>query len=214
LVLANAEQSPLPADASGRLQLAQWLASENNPLTARVMVNRIWQWHFGQGLVRSPDNFRRLGERPTHPALLDWLARRFVESGWSIKAMHRLLILSSAHQMSTTYDPHAALVDPENRLHWRAERRRLEAEELRDAVLAVSGRLDFAQGGSLLNTKNREYVTGTSSVNATNSARQAPSRTPIGPRWRRVRLGIACRVRTDKPTGTSRGLVALDCCGL
>ena len=145
-ILAGADQTPIDASRSGRLELASWLAQPDHPLTARVMVNRIWLWHFGDGLVRSPDNFGRLGDRPVHPELLDWLAHRFVESGWSIKAMHRLIMLSSTYQMSTRYDSQAALVDPENRLHWRMSRRRLEAEAIRDAILAVSGELDRDDG--------------------------------------------------------------------
>jgi hypothetical protein len=125
------------------------------------MVNRIWAGHFGQGLVRSLDNFGRLGETPTHPELLDWLARRFVESGWSIKAMHRLIMLSSTYRMSSRHDPNAAETDPENRRLRRYDRRRLEAEAVRDAILAVSGRLDATRGGSLLPTKNHAYVNNT-----------------------------------------------------
>jgi hypothetical protein len=124
------------------------------------MVNRLWRWHFGEGLVRSTDNFGHLGDRPSHPELLDWLAVRFVESGWSIKAMHRLIMLSSTYQMSTSYDERAASADPENRLHWRHNRHRLEAEALRDGILAVSGRLDLRMGGTLYPGGNRAYVIG------------------------------------------------------
>jgi len=126
------------------------------------MVNRIWLGHFGEGLVRSPDNFGRLGEAPDHPELLDWLASRFVESGWSIKAMHRRIMLSSAYQMSTQYDPACALADPENACCGGLNRRRLEAEPMRDAILAVSGELDLTMGGTLLPTKNHAYVNDTS----------------------------------------------------
>jgi hypothetical protein len=150
---------------SGRRQLAEWLTQPEHPLTSRVMVNRIWRWLFGDGLVRTPDNFGMLGERPVNQPLLDWLAVRFVESGWSIKAMHRLIMLSSTYQMSTTFDERAAQTDPENRLHWRMNRRRLEAEALRDALLALGGHLDPGMGGSLLNGKNREYVTSTANRN-------------------------------------------------
>ncbi len=166
-ILAGEEQPPLPADRSGRLELAEWLTRPGHPLLARVMVNRIWRWHFGAGLVRSTDNFGLLGERPTHPELLDWLACRFIESGWSIKAMHRLILSSSTWQQSTAYQHAAAEVDPDNRLLWRMNRRRLEAEALRDALLSFSGRLDRAMHGSLLGYKNREYVASTASVNAT-----------------------------------------------
>jgi len=124
-------------------------------------VNRIWQWHFGQGLVRSPDNFGRLGDQPTHPELLDWLATRFVQSGWSIKAMHRLMMLTSTYQMSTKLDEAAALADPDNQLLWRFDRKRLEAEAVRDALLAVSGELESRMGGTRLATKNHEYVNST-----------------------------------------------------
>jgi hypothetical protein len=121
------------------------------------MVNRIWRWHFGRGLVLTPDNFGTLGDRPVHHELLDWLARRFVEGGWSIKAMHRRILLSSTYRMSDRDDPDASRVDPEGRYQWRWRGRRLEAEEVRDALLAVSGTLDPTMGGSLLHVKNRDY---------------------------------------------------------
>ena len=168
IVLAGEEQAPLSDQASGRLELARWMTAEDHPLTSRVMVNRIWHWHFGQGLVRTPDNFGALGERPTHPELLDWLARRFVQSGWSVKAMHRLIMLSSTYQMSSAHDHRAARLDPENRLWWRANVRRLEAEEIRDALLAVSGRLDRTMGGSLLNTENYKLIFDHTSKDPTN----------------------------------------------
>jgi cytochrome c553 len=142
---------------SGRLELARWLASGDHPLTARVMVNRIWRWHFGRGLVASCDNFGMLGGRPVNGPLLDWLAVRFVRSGWSIKKMHRLIMLSATYRMSSTHDAASARIDPENLLQWRASVRRLEAEAIRDAVLAASGRLDRTMGGSLLHVKNREF---------------------------------------------------------
>jgi cytochrome c553 len=163
-IIAGENQTPIDDSQSGRLQLADWLASPAHPLTSRVMANRIWLGHFGEGIVRSPDNFGRLGERPTHPELLDWLARRFVESGWSIKAMHRLIMLSSTYQMASTWNEAAAAADPENRLHWHHARRRLEIESLRDSLLAISGKLDRTLGGSLLRTANRAYVTSTASV--------------------------------------------------
>jgi len=160
-ILAGEAQQPIGDKASGRLELALWLTRAEHPLTSRVMVNRIWQGHFGEALVRSPDNFGRLGERPDNQPLLDWLSHRFVESGWSIKAMHRLIMLSSAYQMSTAHDANAAQVDPENRLLWRMNRRRLEAEEIRDAILATSGQVDNSMGGTLLKYKNHTYVTST-----------------------------------------------------
>jgi hypothetical protein len=132
---------------SGRLQLAQWLASKENPQTARVMVNRIWQHHFGEGLVRTPNNFGHLGTPASHPQLLDYLAIQFMKSGWSIKAMHRMMMLSATYQQASLGDPATVKADPENILLGRMPRRRLDAEELRDSLLAVSGGLDASLGG-------------------------------------------------------------------
>jgi hypothetical protein len=160
----SGEGQALGASGSGRRELAKWLVRPDHPLTSRVIVNRVWLWHFGEGLVRSPDNFGSLGERPTHPELLDWLAVQFVEQGWSLKALHRLIMLSATYQMSTASNESAARADPENRLWWRANRRRLEAEALRDGILATCGELDQVGGGSLLPTPNRQYVTGTGSI--------------------------------------------------
>jgi hypothetical protein len=145
-VLARSDQQPI-LSGSGRLELAQWLASAENPLTARVLVNRLWQHHFGEGIVRTPSNFGVLGERPTHPDLLDFLAARFVESGWSIKAMHRLMMLSATYQQSSRPSDQSLMADPENRLFGRAKRQRLEAEAIHDALLAVAGTLDLKAGG-------------------------------------------------------------------
>jgi hypothetical protein len=145
-VLTGERHEPI-ANGSGRLQLAEWLACPDNPLTARVMVNRIWQHHFGEGLVRTPNDFGQRGERPTHPELLDYLATRFIESGWSVKAMHRLVMLSSVYQQSSRAVADQLARDPENRLFGRMNRRSLEAEAVRDSLLAVAGRLDFKRGG-------------------------------------------------------------------
>jgi len=142
---------------SGRLELAEAIVDPRNPLTARVMVNRIWQHHFGQGLVRTPSNFGQLGDRPSHPELLDYLARRLVESKWSVKAMHREIMLSAAYQLGTEYSAKAAADDPENRLLWRANRRRLDIEAIRDTLLFVAGDLDLSSGGppQRLNADNK-----------------------------------------------------------
>ncbi|MGE5195558.1 MAG: PSD1 and planctomycete cytochrome C domain-containing protein [Deltaproteobacteria bacterium] len=142
---------------SGRRELAQWLIDPKHPLTSRVLVNRVWRWHFGKGLVATPDNFGLLGEAPSHPELLDWLARRFIDAGWSLKSLHRLILNSATYQQSSTPTPEAAAHDPENRLFGRADVRRIEAEAVRDALLAVSGRLDTTMGGTLLKVKNRGY---------------------------------------------------------
>jgi hypothetical protein len=146
---------------SGRLQLAEWLTRPDHPLTARVMVNRMWRWRFGRGIVASVDNFGRLGEKPSHPELLDYLAAHFVEQGWSMKAMHRLMLLSSTYQMSSAYNEQSSEKDPENIYLWRFPRRRLEAEAMRDAIMAVAGDLDGQTGGSILKYRDRQYVSNT-----------------------------------------------------
>ena len=143
---------------SGRLELAQAIASKSNPLTARVMVNRIWQHHFGEGIVATPDDFGAMGAAPTHPELLDYLAARFLEDGWSIKKMHKLILLSNAWQQSSDNNPRNAQMDPFNRLLWRANLRRLEFEPLRDSLLAIGGKLDtnlFGKPVPLAMTKGR-----------------------------------------------------------
>ncbi|MEI7686090.1 MAG: PSD1 and planctomycete cytochrome C domain-containing protein [Planctomycetota bacterium] len=139
----------LPPDysASGRLELAEWLTDPKNPLTPRVMVNRIWQHHFGKGIVATPNDFGRRGQAPTHPELLDYLAARFIESGWSIKAMHKQILLSRAWQMASADVEVSAKVDPTNALLWRFIPRRLDAESIRDTLLFVSGLLDEQPGG-------------------------------------------------------------------
>ena len=134
-------------EGSGRRELADVIADAANPLTARVMVNRIWAQHFGRGIVGTPSNFGQMGERPSHPDLLDYLAARFVEEGWSIKAMHREVMLSAAYALSTEFSERNYEADPENRLLWRARRRRLDAEALRDSMLYVAGNLDLTTEG-------------------------------------------------------------------
>ena len=142
---------------SGRRQLAEWLIDPQHPLTSRVFVNRVWCWHFGNGIVRTTDNFGLLGEAPSHPELLDWLARQFVSDGWSIKRLHRLILNSSTYQQVSTATADTLTLDPENRLFSRADVQRLEAEAIRDSLLAVSGQSDMTIGGSLLTLKNRDY---------------------------------------------------------
>lgn len=139
------------SEAAGRrAALADWLASPANPLTARVMVNRLWQHHFGRGLVPTPSDFGTHGQRPTHPALLDWLAAEFMSDGWSVKRMHKLMLLSVAYQQTSEAAAQIATagsVDPGNRLYWRMNRQRLEGEVIRDSLLAISGRLNPKLGG-------------------------------------------------------------------
>jgi len=132
---------------SGRLELARSIADPRNPLTARVLVNRIWQHHFGRGLVETASNFGTMGEPPTHPQLLDWLAWRLIETGWSIKQLHRDILLSATYQLSSASTPAHLQTDPDNRLVWRMPRLRLDIEAWRDSMLAVSGTLDDTIGG-------------------------------------------------------------------
>jgi cytochrome c553 len=146
LQLLGGGQLPEGHPQSGRRELAEWIADPENPLTARVMVNRIWHYHFGRGLVPSTSDFGLRGESPSHPPLLDYLARYFIEHGWSVKAMHRLIMLSTTYRLSSDEMAEGLAADPENRLLWRAARRRLSAEQVRDAVLAFSGQLDRSPG--------------------------------------------------------------------
>jgi hypothetical protein len=145
-ILAGDNPPPFK-QGSGRLELAKAIASPKNPLTARVLVNRVWQYHFGRGIVGTPSNFGKLGERPTHPELLDHLATRFIASGWSIKTLHREILLSATYRMSCDHDEHNSATDPSNRWLWRMNRQRLDVEAWRDSLLAVSGELDQHIGG-------------------------------------------------------------------
>ena len=148
LKLFGGRALPAGCTNSGRLELGRWLTEDARALTARVMVNRIWQHHFGRGLVATPSDFGTRGEPPSHPELLDWLAARFIESGWSAKAMHRLIVLSAAYQQSAFVEnPRAEELDAKNSLLWRFPRQRLDAEQIRDALLLVSGKLDLEPGG-------------------------------------------------------------------
>ncbi len=145
-ILSKGEPKPF-SKGSGRLELAEAIADPANPLTARVFVNRIWQHHFGEGLVRTVSNFGLMGDRPSNPELLDFLATSFIESGWSIKKLHRMIVLSEAYRRSAAQNEAAMQVDPDNRLLWRANRQRLDAEAMRDTLLAVTGELDRKLGG-------------------------------------------------------------------
>ncbi|MEW6159742.1 MAG: PSD1 and planctomycete cytochrome C domain-containing protein [Verrucomicrobiota bacterium] len=153
LTVLGGERPQLPEPLPGmnttgrRLALAHWIASPANPLTARVLVNRVWHHHFGHGLVRTTTDFGRAGVTPTHPELLDWLAAEFIRGGWSIKKLHKLILLSNSYQMSSRTTAAGAEIDPANQWLWRQNLRRLEAESMRDAVLAVCGRLNPAMGG-------------------------------------------------------------------
>ena len=166
-IIAGEKQAPINDQHSGRLEFANWLTNKSHPLVSRVMVNRIWRWRFGRGIVASVDNFGTLGTRPTHPHLLDWLALEFSRRQGSLKALHRIMLSSSTYQMSSQYNANNNSRDPENKLLWRMRRRRLSGEELRDSVLQIGPGIDHVMGGTLLKVKNRAYVTG-SGTNITN----------------------------------------------
>ncbi|MCH9723380.1 MAG: DUF1553 domain-containing protein [Planctomycetes bacterium] len=149
LTIASISESPeVSPKQSGRLELANWLSRPQNPLTSRVIVNRVWKHLFGKGLVRSVDNFGHLGEQPTHPELLDYLSQQFVEQGWSIKTLIHEIMLSQTYRLSSEFSAAHFERDPGNKLLWRMNRRRLSAESIRDAVLSISGQIDLKQGGS------------------------------------------------------------------
>jgi cytochrome c553 len=159
LEILSPKQRPTYRSGSGRLELAQAIASRTNPLTARVLVNRVWQQHFGDGFVATPDDLGNMSSPPTHPELLDYLASRFVDDGWSIKKLHRLILLSSVYQVSGAANPHYADLDPDNALHWRYNLRRLDFEEMHDALLAIAGQLDPAVGGKSIPIGSEQFAT-------------------------------------------------------
>ena len=183
---------------SGRRELADWLTRPDNPLAARVMVNRIWQQHFGEGLVRTPNDFGERGERPTHPALLDYLAAQFVESGWSVKTMHRMIMLSSAYQQSSRASSDALASDPENRLLGRMNRRRLDAESIRDSLLAVAGRLDTTLGGAGLRGPRHAAADAVPAVRP-HRGQRIRFRPPVRPRRSRIDRRPAEANRSSHP---------------
>jgi len=147
LQVLGGQRLPEKHAGSGRLELARWISSTDNPLFARVIVNRIWGWHFGRGLVATANDFGRFGEPPSHPGLLDYLARQFIADGYSFKAMHRRIMLSRAYGLSADVGGGNAEIDPDARYRWRFDRRRLSAEEVRDSLLIAAGQLDRRMGG-------------------------------------------------------------------
>ncbi len=160
---SSSEGSTTIAKGRGkRRALADWLTDPRNPRTARVMANRLWQYHFGRGIVPTPNDFGKLGEAPSHPELLDWLAAEFVAAGWKLKRMHRLIVSSSAYRMSSRATPAELASDPANRWFWRFPMRRLTAEEVRDSILAVSGSYLKAGGPSVYPPIPREVMAGQS----------------------------------------------------
>src|SRR5687768_12348338 len=155
-VLSGGKRTPV-RQRSGRLELAQAIASKNNPLTARVMVNRVWLHHFGEGFVRTPDDLGTQAEKPSHPELIDYLSWYFMEQGWSLKKLHKLIMLSKVYQESSYTVREHETIDPDNRLLWRANVRRLEFEAMRDTLLELSGKLDRTIGGQPVNLTDEPY---------------------------------------------------------
>ena len=148
-ILEGLDQQPVQTSGSGRLELAKWITKPDHELTSRVMANRIWHWHFGEGIVRSPSNFGKMGASPTHPELVDYLAQRFVEKGWSVKQMHKLIMLSSTYQMTSEISDTASMNDPQNLYLTRFNRRRLDVEEIRDGLLSIDGSIEPHKGGTI-----------------------------------------------------------------
>ena len=173
VILAGEGQQPIQK-GSGRLELAGWLSAPANPLPARVMINRVWQGHFGQGLVRTPNNFGLAGERPSHRELLDWLAAEFIAQGWSVKKMHRMMMLSSSYQMSPDITPTSREKDPDNRLLSRFPIRRKTVEEIRDSLLLIDGSLDVSMGGTLQSGEgtDKEFSDGRKSADPDSTKRR------------------------------------------
>jgi len=167
VALTRGKTIQFDGQSSGRLELARWITRPDNPLTARVLVNRIWGWHFGRGLVATTDNFGQLGERPSHPELLDWLAWWLMDNGWSVKKLNRLILNSATYQMHSQPSAAALVKDEDNRLCSRAPLRRLEAEPLRDGLLAISGLLDESLNGYVWTFENYQLVFDHTSQDAT-----------------------------------------------
>ncbi|MEO2032920.1 MAG: PSD1 and planctomycete cytochrome C domain-containing protein [Planctomycetaceae bacterium] len=178
--LRNDGRLSITAGESGRRELAEWLTSESNPLTARVMVNRIWHWHMGAGIVESPDNFGRLGQRPKNQELLDWLTVRFIESGWSMKELHRLIMSSTIYRMQPLEAPSTGSSESNHALCLRITPRRLTAEEIRDSLLAISQQLDMTMGGRTLPVRNHKIMNA-DEISRCNQLHDQPRRTVYQP---------------------------------
>jgi hypothetical protein len=197
----DSSSSDIPDETTGRrLALAKWVTSRQNTLTARVIVNRVWQMHFGQGLVATPNNFGKMGARPTHPELLDWLATWLARHDWSLKGLHELIVTSQAYQQSTSAESSAASsaapssIDPGNTLLWHFPPRRLSAEEIRDAILAASGELNREMGGpGVFPELNWEVALQPRHIMGSVAPAYVPSRTPAE---RNRRTIYAFRIRT------------------
>jgi Protein of unknown function (DUF1553)/Protein of unknown function (DUF1549)/Planctomycete cytochrome C len=200
LEVLSGTNRPRFKEGSGRLELANAIASKTNPLTARVMVNRIWQHHFGEGFVSTPDDLGNQSSPPTHPELLDWLATRFMADGWSVKKLHKLILLSATWQQSSRNNPQFAEKDPFNRLLWRANVRRLEFEPLRDSILSIGGTLDLALGGHPVDLSAGTRVPQGRGAAAVNNLARAGSRLSTDPR--RSVYGFVDRANVEEVLNT------------
>src|SRR5438093_1823521 len=190
-------KNPDLATSGRRLAFARWLTSGTNPLVARVLVNRVWQHHFGRGLVGTPSDFGVMGERPSHPELLDWLANDFVEHGWQLKRLHKLIMTSTAYRQSSRHDPRREQRDPEDRLYWRKPVQRLDAEVIRDAILAASGSLNEAMFGSPVPVRPDVHGQIVVGIDKTEGDNKMPVEVPLnGEEFRR---GVYVQVRRSRP---------------
>src|SRR5436309_5081731 len=191
------EKDPELATSGRRLAFAHWLTSGTNPLVARVLVNRVWLEHFGRGLVGTPSDFGAMGERPSHPELLDWLASDFVEHGWRLKRLHRLIMTSSAYRQSSRRDPRGEQRDPENRLYWRKPIHRLDAEVIRDAILAANGALNEAMFGPPVPVRPDVHGQIVVGIDKTEGDNKMPVEVPL--KGEEFRRGIYVQVRRSRP---------------
>jgi mono/diheme cytochrome c family protein len=194
-----AKDAALPTTGR-RLAFARWLTDGQHPLTARVLVNRVWMHHFGRGLVATPGDFGKLGERPTHPELLDWLAAEFVESGWSLKHLHRLIVTSAAYRQSSLREPAKDRIDPDNRLLGRMRLRRLEAEVIRDSILAASGKLTPRLFGPPVPVKENEVGQFVLGLDNKDGAGRFTAEIPLPP-GDEFRRSLYAQVRRSRPLG-------------
>jgi hypothetical protein len=185
------------ATTGRRLAFARWLTSGTNPLVARVLVNRIWLHHFGRGLVGTPSDFGVMGERPTHPELLDWLASDFVEHGWRLKRIHRLIMTSTVYRQSSLRDPRGEQHDPENRLYWRKPVQRLDAEVIRDSILATSGALNKTMFGPPVPVRPDVHGQIIVGVDKTEGDNKMPVEVSL--KGEEFRRGVYIQVRRSRP---------------
>ncbi|HEY0550026.1 MAG TPA: DUF1553 domain-containing protein, partial [Verrucomicrobiae bacterium] len=191
------EKNPSFASSGRRLAFAQWLTSGTNPLVARVLVNRIWLHHFGRGLVGTPSDFGTMGERPTHPELLDWLASDFVEHGWRLKRLHKLIMTSTAYRQSSRRNQKGNEHDPENRYYWRKSVQRLDAEVLRDSILATSGALNKSMYGPPVPVRPDVHGQIVVGVDKTEGDNKMPIEVAL--KGEEFRRGIYIQVRRSRP---------------